>query len=110
MRSGLVLTPTLAHQAIVHPPRVRVPRGSQSATSADSDVGRRYQRHREPGTHVLLFVRKRNADDRGVAPPYVWLGLAAYVRHEGERPMPITWRLRRPILPALFVATRLAAA
>jgi hypothetical protein len=26
---------------------------SQSATSADSDVGRRYQRHREVGTHVL---------------------------------------------------------
>ncbi len=83
---------------------------SQSATTADSDVGRRYQRHRELGTHVLLFVRKKNADDRGVAPPYVCLGLAEYVRHEGERPMAITWRLRRPMPPAFFVATRLAAA
>ncbi|HZP41964.1 MAG TPA: DUF3427 domain-containing protein [Candidatus Binatia bacterium] len=83
---------------------------SQSTTAADSVTGRRYQRHRDLGTNVLLFVRRRNEDDRGVAAPYVCLGLADYVRHEGERPMAITWALRRPMPAAFFAETRLAAA
>jgi superfamily II DNA or RNA helicase/HKD family nuclease len=83
---------------------------SQSTTAEDSTTGRRYRQHRALGTNVLLFVRKRNADDRGVAAPYVCLGLADYVRHAGERPMAITWALRRPMPAALFGETRLAAA
>jgi hypothetical protein len=83
---------------------------SQSTTAEDSPTGRRYQQHRELGTEVLLFVRKRNEDDRGVATPYVCLGPADYVRHEGERPMAITWALRRAMPAAFFGETRLAAA
>jgi len=83
---------------------------SQSATAADSAMGRRYQQHAKLGTHVLLFVRRRKTDERGLAVPYRCLGLADYVRHEGERPMAITWRLHREMPAGFFVETRLAAA
>jgi hypothetical protein len=83
---------------------------SQSATAADSTMGRRYRQHARLGTHVLLFVRRRKTDERGLAVPYRCLGLADYVQHEGERPMAITWRLRRPMPPGFFVETQLAAA
>jgi hypothetical protein len=34
--------------------------------------------------------------------PFLCLGLADYVSHEGERPMAIRWRLQRAI-PGAFV-------
>jgi hypothetical protein len=83
---------------------------SQNATAADSETGRRYREHARLGTHVLLLVRRRKTDERGLAVPYRCLGLADYVRHEGERPMAVTWRLRRPMPAGFFVETRLAAA
>ncbi|MEY4862462.1 MAG: family helicase [Pseudomonadota bacterium] len=66
---------------------------SQSVTRADSDTGRRYQRHAQPEaggqpSQVLLFARMR-ASDRA----FLFLGPAQYVSHSGEQPMAITWRL-----------------
>lgn len=74
---------------------------SQSTTSADSPTGRRYIRHKELGTKVLLFVREFKSDITGAA-PYTFLGLADYAKHEGSRPMNITYKLHRPI-PAKFL-------
>jgi superfamily II DNA or RNA helicase/HKD family nuclease len=76
---------------------------SQSSTRADSDTGRRYRRHREQATSVMLFARLRS-DDRA----FWFLGPASYVRHEGELPMAITWRLEHPLPGDLFA--RFAAA
>ncbi|MEZ6015642.1 MAG: DUF3427 domain-containing protein [Planctomycetota bacterium] len=76
---------------------------SQSITRADSETGLRYQRHVERGSSVLLFARER-ADDRA----FWFLGPARYVKHDGERPMAITWRLEHPLSNELF--TRFAAA
>ena len=61
---------------------------SQSVTRSDSETGRRYQKHawRFFG-HAL---RPRAQDERA----FWFLGPATYVRHEGERPMAITWRLK----------------
>ena len=70
---------------------------SQSGTRADSPTGRRYQRHAALGTHVLLFARLR-ADERA----FYFLGPATYVRHEGETPMAVTWRLQHPLPGDLF--------
>lgn len=67
---------------------------SQNSTSTASDVGHRYLHHRERGSHVALFVREAPTDDIGPA-PFLCLGLCDYVRHEGERPIAITWKLRR---------------
>jgi superfamily II DNA or RNA helicase/HKD family nuclease len=76
---------------------------SQASTKADGPTGRRYQQHEDLGSEVVLFARL-GPNDRA----FWCLGPATYVRHEGERPMAITWRLRFPLPGDLF--TRFAAA
>lgn len=62
---------------------------SQSGTSLASKTGQRYVN----GTStVLLFVRETKEDDFGTS-PYLFLGPAKYVSHQGEKPIAITWRL-----------------
>lgn len=76
---------------------------SQSTTAENSATGQRYIRHKEKGTRVLLFVREFKSDriSNGTA-AYTYLGTAKYVKHEGERPMNITWKLDHPI-PAKYL-------
>ena len=76
---------------------------SQSTTAENSSTGQRYIHHVERGSKVLLFVREFKADRvTGGAEAYTYLGTANYVKHQGSRPMNITWRLDRPI-PAKFL-------
>ena len=76
---------------------------SQSTTAENSPTGQRYIHHASRGSRVLLFVREYKADRiSGGAEPYTFLGTASYVKHEGSRPMNITWKLRYPI-PAKFL-------
>ena len=76
---------------------------SQSTTAEDSPTGQRYIHHAERGSKVLLFVREFKSDRvAGGAEAYTYLGTANYVKHEGSRPMNITWHLDRPI-PAKFL-------
>mgnify|MGYP000217675953 CR=1 FL=1 len=74
---------------------------SQSTTTPNSSKGQRYIHHREMGTKILLFVREFKNDLAGAA-PYTFLGTASYVKHEGSRPMSITWKLDVPI-PAKYL-------
>jgi superfamily II DNA or RNA helicase len=76
---------------------------SQAATRAESPTGRRYQHHAQQGSEITIFVRL-HPNDRA----FWFLGPATYVRHEGERPMAITWRLHVPMPGDLFA--RFAAA
>lgn len=76
---------------------------SQSMTRADSETGKRYQEHDTRGSTVLPFARM-TTDDRA----FWLLGAASYIRHEGERPMAITWQLAEPLSGDLFA--RFAAA
>ena len=76
---------------------------SQSVTRSDSDTGQRYQHHLEHGSDVVLFARLRETERA-----FWCLGSATYVKHEGERPMAITWRLHCPLPGDLF--TQFAAA
>ena len=78
---------------------------SQSVTRADGEVGRRYRHHVRAGTDVVLFARLRETDRA-----FWCLGSATYVRHEGERPMAITWQLRVPLPADLFVQFATAVA
>jgi superfamily II DNA or RNA helicase/HKD family nuclease len=71
---------------------------SQSTTSASSPTGQRYINH---GSKVLLFVREFNKIGN-VSQPFVCLGTANYVSHEGSKPMSIVWRLDAEI-PAWFM-------
>ncbi|MBR0399063.1 MAG: DUF3427 domain-containing protein [Eubacterium sp.] len=76
---------------------------SQSTTSERSATAQRYIHHKEMGTRVLLFVREFKKDRiSGGAEAYTYLGTANYVKHEGEKPMNITWRLDAPI-PAKYI-------
>lgn len=74
---------------------------SQSTTSDSSNTGQRYINHKKLGSKILLFVREFKADTAG-ALPYTFLGLADYVRHYGNNPMNIIWKLHKPI-PAKYL-------
>ncbi len=82
---------------------------SQSTTSSWSPTGQRYIHHRERGSHILLFVRQAKTNALGTS-PYVFLGPADYVSHEGDRPMAITWRLRQPMPTEIYQASTVAVA
>lgn len=74
---------------------------SQSTTSETSPTGKRYIAKKKGSGHALLFVREQKSDIYG-AQPFVFLGPVYYVKHEGSRPMNVTWRLEQPI-PAKFL-------
>ncbi|MFL5561261.1 MAG: DUF3427 domain-containing protein [Gemmatimonadaceae bacterium] len=78
---------------------------SQSTTPEKSPTGLRYQNHVAMGHQILLFARL-NADDRA----FYFLGPATYVKHVGERPMAITWRLYHALPGDLFQAFAAAVA
>ena len=78
---------------------------SQSVTRADGPTGLRYRNHERDGRTILLFTRLR-ADDRS----FWFLGPATYRRHEGERPMAITWELAHPLSGDLYAAFAAAVA
>jgi hypothetical protein len=66
---------------------------SQSTTSSTSPTGQRYIHHRGTGFPHPAFVQQAKTNALGTS-PYVFLGPADYISHEGDRPMAITWRLR----------------
>jgi hypothetical protein len=58
---------------------------------------------------VLLFVRETAVDEYGTGAPYLFLGPAIYVKHEGERPIAITWKLGTPMPTDFFTAAKVVA-
>jgi superfamily II DNA or RNA helicase/HKD family nuclease len=71
---------------------------SQNSTTTASRTGRRYLGLDETDSHVLLFARQNRSTGWGDAgAPYLCLGPASYVAHQGERPIAITWALRHPM-------------
>lgn len=79
---------------------------SQNTTTPQSKVGRRYVEH---SSRVLLFVRAKRKDERGITVPYVCLGRARCRRHEGERPMRVVWGLERAMPRGWFEGVKVAA-
>ena len=83
---------------------------SQHTMSQDSPTGQRYQKHRELGTTVHLFVREsKEADGDLGAPPYTYLGPANYMSHTGDRPMKILWHLQQAMPADVFYVAKTAA-
>jgi len=78
---------------------------SQSATRADSTTGRRYREHAKEKSSIMLFARLRS-DDRA----FWFLGPAQYVRHVGELPMAVTWKLAHALPGDLFTSFAAAVA
>lgn len=75
---------------------------SQSTTTPESPTGRRYVEHRERGYTPVLFVREASKLGNGLTAPFIFLGPLQYLRHQGRRPMSITWRLEHR-MPARVV-------
>ena len=78
---------------------------SQSGLRAASPTGLRYQHHVSMERRILLFARTR-ADERA----FWFLGPAKYVKHEGEQPMAVVWKLEVPLSGDLFAAFAAAVA
>jgi hypothetical protein len=74
---------------------------SQSTTSEESPTGQRYIHHRTQGHRILLFVREYKKEN-GLAAPFVYLGKANYIRHEGSKPISFVWALEKE-MPANLV-------
>jgi len=83
---------------------------SQSTTTERSPTGQRYINHSRGDSTVHLFVREsKQADGNLGAPPYLYAGTCAYVKHERERPMEFLWRLDHDLPPGIFQAARAVA-
>lgn len=95
-KSGSQFSPTTRYRDYAISPSI-IHWESQSTTREDSETGRRYQRHVELGSSVLMFARA-TADDRA----FWFLGPGKYVSHEGERPMAIHWKLDEPLSGDMF--------
>ncbi|MEX2461118.1 MAG: DUF3427 domain-containing protein [Paenibacillaceae bacterium] len=76
---------------------------TQSRTSEESPTAKRYINHRQLGNRIALFVREYKEENNFTA-PFVFLGEAEYVKHEGNKPMSIVWRLKEEMPPALVPA------
>jgi superfamily II DNA or RNA helicase/HKD family nuclease len=74
---------------------------SPHTAGPDTPFGRHLLNHAEEGLIVLLFVRPRRDDERGITAPYVFLGPTCLREAIGDRPMQLTWELTTPI-PAWF--------
>lgn len=80
---------------------------TQSRTAETSPTAQRYIRHKQMGTRVALFVREYKEENNYTA-PFVFLGEAEYVSHEGNKPMSFIWRLKEEMPPALVPAANKA--
>lgn len=78
---------------------------SQSTTTTTSPTGQRYL---SGSSSVLIFVREEKENEFGTS-PYLFLGPATYVSHQGERPISITWKLQHAMPTDFFHLATVAA-
>jgi len=72
---------------------------SKASTRADEEAGLRLLRPRDHGTTPLLFVREAKRDLRGLTRAFRFLGPVEALKHTGERPVTIEWRLGTALRP-----------
>ena len=72
---------------------------SQSRTTEKSITGQRYINHRKTGNSIALFAREYRSSN-GYTSPFIFLGTGEYVKHSGEKPMSIVWKLKEDMPPS----------
>jgi len=107
-KSGRHFSPTTRYRDYPISPRL-FHWESQSTTRESSPTGQRYIGHEELGNRILLFVRESDVGESLGASPFLFLGTASYVSHQGERPMAIVLQLAHEMPPDFFQAARVAA-
>lgn len=75
---------------------------SQNSASPNTSKGKSYLDQAENGRKILLFVREQNKDELGYTMSYVCLGLANFVKYQGEKPMNIEWKLEESMPAYIF--------
>lgn len=71
---------------------------SQNTDSHENSSGSRYLKQREQQRQIILFVREYKKDGFGNTSPFHCFGLVDYVSSEGDFPMNIKWKLRKPAM------------
>ncbi|KOR87821.1 DEAD/DEAH box helicase [Paenibacillus solani] len=80
---------------------------TQSRISEETNTAKRYIHHRQTENRIALFVREYK-EENNYTSPFVFLGEAEYVKHEGNKPMSIIWRLKEEMPPELVPAANKA--
>lgn len=80
---------------------------TQSRVSEETNTAKRYIHHKQTENRIALFVREYK-EENNYTSPFVFLGEAEYVRHEGNKPMSIVWRLKEEMPPELVPAANKA--
>lgn len=81
---------------------------SQARDRVASDKIQRYINHAERDHRIMLFARESPDGPFGNR-PYMYLGTAQFVSHEGERPVSFVWRLDTGLPADFFIASQLLA-
>jgi hypothetical protein len=66
---------------------------SQNSTSETSSVGQSYINQTSLKKEILLFVREATRDENGNTMAFVFCGPLHYIKHEGNKPMSVMWRM-----------------
>ena len=69
---------------------------SQSQDRQTSTKIQRYIKHKDTDNSISLFVREYKKIGSYTA-PYIFLGNADYMKHEGEKPVSFVWKLHNPM-------------
>jgi superfamily II DNA or RNA helicase len=80
---------------------------TQSRISEETNTAQRYIHHKQMGNRIVLFVREYK-EEHNYTSPFIFLGEAEYVSHEGNKPMSIIWRLKEEMPPELVPAANKA--
>jgi len=72
---------------------------TQNSASPNTPKGQAYINSEK---NVLLFVREQAKDEYGFTMGYVFLGVAIFQKHSGEKPMNIEWKLEEA-MPAYIL-------
>lgn len=80
---------------------------SQSGTTVKSTTGQRYTDQKPGKTDVLLAIRETKSSN-SITATYKLAGLADYMKHAGEKPISIWWKLRVPLEVSLYKAAAAA--
>ncbi|MFI8410997.1 hypothetical protein ACIGB6_00660 [Paeniglutamicibacter gangotriensis] len=57
----------------------------------------------------MLFTRDAAKDIDGLVMPFTCLGTVDYVKHEGAKPIAITWKLQREMPVSVFTSANAVA-
>ncbi|MFF5792440.1 DUF3427 domain-containing protein [Paeniglutamicibacter sp. NPDC012692] len=82
---------------------------SQNATAPTSPTGQRYLNRKEHDSHIMLFTRDVAKDIDGMVVPFTCLGAVDYVKHQGSKPIAITWKLQREMPVSVFTSANAVA-